>query len=89
MQTEILHMTLYMCFTETLVIACTVCEILAQIDHQGPNWTLLTLDMTFRVIPHLSYSKTGFTTKTLNDAINLGSTLLLPINIDNWKICQT
>ena len=29
--------------------------ILAQIDHKGPNWTFLTLKMTFRVIPHLSY----------------------------------
>ena len=47
-------MTLDMCFTETLVTACTVFEILAQIDHQGPNWTFLNLKMTFRVIPHLS-----------------------------------
>ena len=53
MQTEILYMTLYMCFIETLVIACTMTEILAQIDHTGSNWTFLTLNMTFRAIPHL------------------------------------
>ena len=41
-------MTLCMC----LAIACTVSYILAQI---GPNWTLLTVKITFRVIPHLSY----------------------------------
>ena len=29
-----------MCFIETLVIACTVSEILAQIDHQGPKLDL-------------------------------------------------
>ena len=50
-------MTLYMRLTETLVMVCTVSEILAQIDR--PNWTFLTLEMTFRVIPHLSYFKTG------------------------------
>ena len=47
-----------MCFKQTLVIACTVFEILAQIDHQGQNSTFLTLKMTFRVIPHLSYFRT-------------------------------
>ena len=31
-------MTLYKCFIETLVIACTVSEILAQIAQTGPNW---------------------------------------------------
>ena len=45
------YMTLYtcMCFIETLVMACTVSEMLAQTDtkdHKDPNWTL----MTFRVI---------------------------------------
>ena len=44
---------------------CTVSEILAQIDDQGPNWTFLTFRVKkyilndFRVIPHLSYFKTG------------------------------
>ena len=50
-----------MCFIKILVIACTVSEILAQIDHKGPNWTFLTLKMAFRVIPHLSYVWIGFT----------------------------
>ena len=39
MQTERLYMTLYMCFIDTLVMACTVSEKLAQIDHQiGHLW---------------------------------------------------
>ena len=36
MQTE-LYMTFHVCFIETLVITHTVDEILAQIDHKGPN----------------------------------------------------
>ena len=52
-------MTLYMCFIEILVMVHTVSEILAQIDHKGPNWTFLTLNMTYRVIPHLSYFRIG------------------------------
>ena len=51
-------MTYYTCFIQTLILRCTVYEILAQIDHKGPNWTFLTLKMTFRVIPHLSYFRT-------------------------------
>ena len=57
--TERLYMTLYMCFIETLVMACTVSEMSSQIDHKGPNWTFLTLKMTFRVNPDLSYHRTG------------------------------
>ena len=56
------YMTSYTCkcFTQkTLIIACTVSEIYAQIDHKGSNWTFLTLKMTFRVIPCLSYFMTG------------------------------
>ena len=45
-----------MCFIETLVLASTVSETLAQIDHQGPN---RTLKMTFRAIPPLSYFRIG------------------------------
>ena len=40
-------MTLHMCFIATLVIACTVSEIIDQIDHKGPNWKFLTMKMTF------------------------------------------
>ena len=47
-------MTYYMYFIQTL-IRCTVSEILAEIDHKCPNRTFLTLKMTFRVIPQLSY----------------------------------
>ena len=38
--------------------------------------TFVTLKMTFKLIPYLSYYKDsiGFTTKKLHDAINLGST---------------
>ena len=43
-----------------MVIACTVSEILAQIDHPGPNWTYLTMKMTFRVITLHSYFGTVF-----------------------------
>ena len=48
-------MTYYMYFIQTFIIQCTVSEILAEIDNKGPNWTFLTLKMTFRVIPYLSY----------------------------------
>ena len=37
MKTERLYITLYMCFIETLVLARTVFELLAQIDHKYPN----------------------------------------------------
>ena len=51
-ETERLYMTLYTCrcFIDTLVMAWTVSEILAQIDHKCPNRTFMTLNMTFRVI---------------------------------------
>ena len=52
-------MTYYMYFIQTFIIRCTVSEILAEIDHKGPNWTFLTLKMTFRVIPYLSYFRAG------------------------------
>ena len=58
MYTERLYMTLYMCFIETFLIACTVSDLLAPIDHKGPDCTFLTLEMTFIVIPHLSYFRT-------------------------------
>ena len=53
-------MTYYIYFIQTFIIRCTVSEILAKIDHKGPNWTFLTLKMTFRVIPYLSYFRAGF-----------------------------
>ena len=53
------YMTYYMYFIQTFIIWCTVSEILAEIDHKGPNWTFLTLKMTFRVIPYLSYFRAG------------------------------
>ena len=52
-------MIYYMYFIQTLIIRCTVSEILAEIDHKGPNWTFRTLKMTFRVILYLSYYRTG------------------------------
>ena len=53
-------MTYYMYFIQTLIIGCTVSEILAEIDHKGPNWTFRTLKMTFRVIQYLSYYRGGW-----------------------------
>ena len=44
-------MTYYMCFIQTFIIQCTVSEILPEIDHEGPNMTLVTLKMTFKPIP--------------------------------------
>ena len=44
---------------QTFIIRCIVSEILAEIDHKCPNWTFLTLKMTFRVIPYLSYFRAG------------------------------
>ena len=52
-------MTYYMYFIQTFIIRCTVSEILAKIYHKGPYWTFLTLKMTFRVIPYLSYFRAG------------------------------
>ena len=49
----------YMYFKQTFIIRCTASEILAEIDHKGPNWPFLTLKMNFRVIPYLSYFRTG------------------------------
>ena len=37
-------------FIQTLIIRCTVSEILAEIDYKGPNWTFLTLKMTYKGI---------------------------------------
>ena len=78
-------MTYHMYFIHTLIIRCTVSEILAEIDHKGPNWTILTSKMITRVIPYLSYfmKGIGFTTKKLHDEINLDNTSLLLININN------
>ena len=39
-------------------IVRTVSDILAKIDYNGPNLTFLTLEMTFRVNPHLLYFRT-------------------------------
>ena len=60
-------MTYYMYFIQTLIIRCTFSEILAEIDHKGPNWTFLTLKMTFYIdsIPFIFYDRIGFTTKKL------------------------
>ena len=40
-------MTYYMYFIQTFIIRCTDAEILAEIDHKVPNWTFLTLKMTY------------------------------------------
>ena len=48
-----------MYFIQTFIIRCIVSEILAEIDHKGPNWMFVTLKMTFRVIPYLSYFRAG------------------------------
>ena len=89
--TERLYMTLYMCFIETLVMTCTVSEILALIDHKSPNWTFLTLKVTFRVILHLSYFRTGLVShKAYTWCKNVYGTSLLLNNINNYlKIGQT
>ena len=76
-------MTYYMYFIQTFIIRCIVSEILAEIDHKGPNWTFLTLIMTFRVIPYLSYFRAGLVSQQ-KSYINLGSTSLLLNNINNY-----
>ena len=52
-------MTYYYVFHTYFHHTMYVSEILAEIDHKGPNWTFLTLKMTFRVIPYLSYFRAG------------------------------
>ena len=41
-----------MCFIQTLVIACTVSAIFAQIDQKDQNCTFVTVKITFIVIQH-------------------------------------
>ena len=49
-----------MYFIQTLIMWCTVSDIwAAAIDHQCANWTFLTLKITFRMNPYLSYFRTG------------------------------
>ena len=60
-------MTLYMCFIQTLVIACTVSEILARIDQKGPNGTFLTLKLTF----NMSQNEPNLTFVTLTMALDV------------------
>ena len=72
-------------FHRTMAIEFTMSEILAQIDYKGPNWTILTLKMTFRVIPHLSYFRTEFVSHQSSHTMQyLDSTSLLLNNIDNY-----
>ena len=52
-------MTYYMQVIQTVIIRCTVSEILAEIDQKGPNWNFLTLKITFKAIPYLSYVRKG------------------------------
>ena len=79
-------MTYYMYFIQTFIIRCTVSEILAEIDHKGPNWTFLTLKITFRVIPYLSYFRARLVSQRRSYMMqyNLGSTSLLLNNINNY-----
>ena len=56
-------MTLYMCYTKAFVMVCTIHETLAQIDHQGTNFTFLTLDMAFGLNIFISKEK-GLPTST-------------------------
>ena len=81
-------MTSYICFVETLVIACNVSEILAQIDHKVPNWTFLTLKMTFKMTRYHSKLRTVLVSppKKLHYAIKLGSTSVLLNNIE--ELCE-
>ena len=92
MSTERSYMTSYMYFIQTLVTACTVSEILALIDNKGINWTFLTLKITFITNQHhLKFeNSTRITSEKLYDAIQLGSTSLLLINIEKYvKMSQT
>ena len=41
-------------FHETLVTACTISGILAQVDYNDTNWSFITLLMTFKVIQYHS-----------------------------------
>ena len=61
-------MTLYI--IDTLVIACTFSDILAQIDH--PNWPKLDLsdfenDLQSDSTPFISYDRISFTSNKLNE----------------------
>ena len=76
-------MTYYMYFIQTFMIRCTVSEILAEIDNKGPNWTFLTLKMTFRVIPYLSYFRAGLVSQQRSCMMQYIWALLLN-NINNY-----
>ena len=59
-------------------IACTVSEILAhwQTDHKVPHLTFLTLKMTLRVIPPLSYFRTGSVSHKRSDIMQQGNSFV-------------
>ena len=75
-----------MYFIQTLVTACTVSEILAQIDNKGLNWTFLTLKIT----PLKFENSTRITSEKPYEAKHLGSTSILLVNIEKYvKMSQT
>ena len=64
---------MYMYVIQTVIIRCTVSEIFAEIDINDPNWTFLTLKMTFRVIPYLSYFRAGLVSHPRSYMILMGN----------------
>ena len=66
-------MTYYMYFIQTLIILCTVFAIFGGIDIKDPNWTFLTLKMTFGMIPYLSYFRTGLVSQQRSYMILMGN----------------
>ena len=56
-----------------------VCVIFAEIDINNPNWTFLTLKMTFRVIPNLSYFRTGLVSQQKSYMILMGINMQVDI----------
>ena len=77
--TERSYMTLYMCYIQTLVTACTVSEIFDLENNLYNQSTPLKFKNCTRI-----------TSEKLHDAIHLGSTSILLINIEKYvKMSQT
>ena len=84
-----------MYFIQTLVTACTVSEILAQIDNKGGQRSKLDLsdienNLYNQSTPLKFENSTRITSEKPYEAIHLGSTSILLINIEKYvKISQT
>ena len=75
-------MTWYKCFIETLVIACAVYEILAQIDQIGPFWPWKLHLEWFHTFHILWSDRISLLLNNINNHGKMGQTWLSDLEID-------